>query len=485
MSLRKAAWLALAFTALRFFYAPQIQLAPDEAYYWEWSRSPALSYYDQGPGLSLAIRLGTALAGQNELGVRLASLLAGLGTSLLAAWFCVAALGSGALALWVVLAFNVMLLFSVGGVLMMHDSLLGFFWMAALAALAKFRLSKNGAYALLAGLFTALGFLSKYTGAMLGASVFLLVILERRWRSPWLWAAALLAACGSLPVLIWNAQQGWPSFQHVFSLAGADAARVHWQAFPEFLGSQFGLVTPLLFWAVLMAWLEAWKRWRAGRGSEAESLLLFASLPVFLFFTLMSLRSRVEGNWPAPAYLGGLMLAGLRLSRHQALGGRFSRWALGTALAFSLFAFIQAAWPFLPLTQSLAKLDTASRVDGWRELGARVYAERQKLGPGTFTAARSYQNAAELAFYQPDQQRSLVLQDAVLMHQYRFWNDPQAHAGQDAILVTNQDWELGEMGKYFKKVEALPDEVFLRHGLEVRRSHLFRAYGFNPAGQAS
>ena len=46
------------------------QLAPDEAYYWVWSRHLALSYFDHGPMVAWLIRLGTLAGGQTELGVR-------------------------------------------------------------------------------------------------------------------------------------------------------------------------------------------------------------------------------------------------------------------------------------------------------------------------------------------------------------------------------------------------------------------------------
>ena len=61
--LRQAVFLAALFALARFWLAGHLNLAEDEAYYWEWSRSLDWCYYDQGPMLALAIRLGTALLG--------------------------------------------------------------------------------------------------------------------------------------------------------------------------------------------------------------------------------------------------------------------------------------------------------------------------------------------------------------------------------------------------------------------------------------
>src|SRR5215813_5439928 len=40
-----------------------LDLAPDEAHYWDWSRNLDWSYYSKGPLVAYLIRLGTELAG--------------------------------------------------------------------------------------------------------------------------------------------------------------------------------------------------------------------------------------------------------------------------------------------------------------------------------------------------------------------------------------------------------------------------------------
>lgn len=474
--MKQALWIALGFAALRAFFAVQLDLAPDEAYYWEWAQSPALAYYDQGPGLSLAIRFGTFFFGDTEFGVRFVSLLSGVIVTLVVAWICIKGFGAPGLAPWMALAFNTLLLYAVGGLLMMHDSLLVLFWALALACGIQVALGKGGQWWLGVGASAGLGLLSKHSGAMLFGCLFLLLAFDKRWRaefrSPWLWAGLAIGLCGALPILIWNAQQGWPSFQHVGSLAGGDPSRRSWGTPLEFLASQAGLATPLLFYIALWGLQVEWKRWRGAEASKPEALMFFTSAPVFAFFLLLSFRTRVEGNWPAPAWLGALLLGGGFLYFARGMKPLWlSRGALIVAACFSSLAYAQAAWPFLPIPQKWEKLDTAARVDGWKELGERVRREGMP-----FTACRTYQNAAECAFYAG--KRPLILQDGVINHQYRFWNDPKAFEGGDFLLVTGQDWEAGEMVKHFKKYERLPDEVFLRNGIEVRRTRLYKAWGF-------
>ena len=66
-------WLLalLALTILRLTLATTIPLAPDEAYYWLWSRHLQPGYYDHPPMVALFIRAGTLLAGPTAFGIRL------------------------------------------------------------------------------------------------------------------------------------------------------------------------------------------------------------------------------------------------------------------------------------------------------------------------------------------------------------------------------------------------------------------------------
>lgn len=474
-TLRWAWGLTLAFAVLRLWFVGHIDLAPDEAYYWEWSRHPALSYYDQGPMLAWAIRLGTSLLGQTVLGVRLMAVLCGVIISGLAIHALRRELGRPQAALWAVLAFNTLLLFSVGAVLMMHDSLMGAFWMLGLVAALK--ALRDPRWWLPAGLAGGAAILSKYTGVLFFGGVLAALLshpgLRPQLRSGWLWAGALAgSALGLTPIVLWNRAQGWPSFQHVGSLAGGDASRHSWASFPEFLGSQLGLVTPVLFVLIAGAW---WRGRQAGRDADPRRWLLWClgALP-FLFFAALSLRTRVEGNWPAQAYLAGLLLLALDLD----LDARVGRWAVGVALAFTLLTHVQAAWPYLPIPASRPQLDSASRVDGWRELASAVQSRRAALPAGSFVGCRTYQLAAELAFYLPDQPHPVILQKGPINHQYRFWNDPAAVRGRDAVLVVGQDWEANEMREAFTRLEEAGVFEHQRNGIVTQRVRILVGRGF-------
>src|SRR5205807_7350030 len=83
-----AALLILAAAALRILYLANdcpLDLAPDEAHYWDWSRHLDWSYYSKGPLVALLIRLSCellgplsrSLTGTDLLAVRLPAVICG------------------------------------------------------------------------------------------------------------------------------------------------------------------------------------------------------------------------------------------------------------------------------------------------------------------------------------------------------------------------------------------------------------------------
>src|SRR5437879_10755046 len=76
---RTLAWL------IALFRTP-LELYPDEAQYWLWSRTLAFGYYSKPPVIAWAIRASTALGGDTEPWVRLPAVLFQAGATLLVFW---------------------------------------------------------------------------------------------------------------------------------------------------------------------------------------------------------------------------------------------------------------------------------------------------------------------------------------------------------------------------------------------------------------
>jgi len=365
---------------------------------------------------------------------------------------------------------------------MVHDSLQVGFWALALACL-ELAVERTGlGWWVGFGIAGGLGILSKYTGVFLfplaGLAFLTHPDLRPKLKSAGPWLALLIGVLSGIPILIWNNQNGWASARHVLYIGGANPSRHSSISSLEFLGSQLGVVTPILFVLILQAWWETWRQYREGKLPPQEWILWCSSFPLFLFFLSLSIRSKVAGNWPAPAYFGAVLLLAVSLQRRGRLHSALTRWGLILALLMTVTLHWQVARPFLPIPPSLARVDSTARVDGWRDLARQVDTFRRNLPGQSFVGCKAYQIAAELGFYLSDHPQVLILQDRTINHQYRFWNRPADHIGQDAILIAEQDSEINEMIHRFDKVEPLGDVPLIRNGVEVQSFHIYRGSNF-------
>ncbi|MGE0225633.1 MAG: glycosyltransferase family 39 protein [Acetobacteraceae bacterium] len=394
----RAAIALAALTLIRLWVAATAPLAPDEAYYWIWSRALAPGYLDHPPMVALWIRIGTALCGDTPLGIRLLGPLSGaLGSWLLAdaANRLLPGRGAGVLAATL---FNATLLMGVGTVIMTPDTPLILFWTATLWALARIAVGGGGAWWLAAGGFAGLALLSKYTAVFLwaGTGLWLLAVPAIR---PWLrrpapWAGMLLGGALFLPVLAWNAAHGWAGFLRQGGRISDWRPERSVQFLAELIGGQAGLVTPGIWLLCLTG--TGWAVARAVRQREAgPALLALLTVPPMLMFLQHAFHDRVQGNWPAIIYPAAVIAAaGLTGRTWQRLTGP----SVVLGLAVTALAYAQATVQALPIPPRLDPV--ALRLAGWDEMARQVEAMRRDTG-AAFVAVEQYALAAELAYTLP------------------------------------------------------------------------------------
>ena len=197
---------------LRLVFAGNIELLPEETYYWNYSQHLDLGYLDHPPMVAWLIRIGTAVFGQNEFGVRAGAIVCGAVTSFfvhrLTCRLFGAACGMASLMLVQTLPF-----FFLAGMLMTPDAPLTAAWAAALYYLEGALVSGESGSWWRAGLSLGLGLASKYTIVLLAVAALAWMIVDARARSEWRrsapYLAALLALLVFAPVIYWNAQHDW------------------------------------------------------------------------------------------------------------------------------------------------------------------------------------------------------------------------------------------------------------------------------------
>jgi 4-amino-4-deoxy-L-arabinose transferase-like glycosyltransferase len=464
-------WLAAlaALTLLRLVVSAILPLAPDEAYYWVWSRDLQGGYLDHPPMVALFIRAGTALVGEAALGVRLMGpLCLAIGSILLAR--ATEDLFPGRRAgPWAAALFNATLLAGVGAVAMTPDTPLIIFWTATIWALARLVRSGDGRWWLAAGAFAGAALLSKYTAALLGLGILAWLVLDpvaRGWFRRWqLWAGGLVAVAFFAPVVLWNAQHGWASFAKQGGRAGTVEAGRALRYLGELVGSQLGLATPLIFvMCAAGAGVAAWRWWRSGDG--AALLVAALTIPGAMIFLWQATGSRVQGNWPAILYPAAAIGAAALLTGPRWL--RLRRPALVVGLVMTGAVYLQAV--AAPLALPRRTDPTLARLGGWEGFLDTVDAAMKREG-AAFIAAEEYGLAGVLAFGLPPG-RVVIAMDP----RWRYFSRPEPRSGVTGLLLRSE--RRGEGPPLWPGAQALPEPqgrlVRSRDGIEAEAYRLHR-----------
>src|SRR5262249_48202856 len=178
----------------------------------------------------------------------------------------------------------------------------------------------------------------------------------------------LLAAIGIALLLYspnfwWNWSNGFVSYLHVKDNAGIDEPLFHPDAFLEFFGSHFPLFAPFFSAGLLV--LAASSRPLAE--PRARLLATFA-LPTLAMMLAVSLLSRANANWAAPAFVSAtILVVAWALDRGWRNLVIFSI-ALHLTVVAALLSGSDALAAFG--TELPAEYDALSRLRGWRALGA-------------------------------------------------------------------------------------------------------------------
>jgi undecaprenyl-diphosphatase len=489
-------WLILgAGLAVRLLISGQFFLVPDEANYWQWSRYPALGYYDHPPMIAWGIWLATHLFGHTEFAVRLPTVLALTFSSvylcLLAAhWF------SWRTALHVSLLTQGILLMIGSALIATPDGMLLLCWAAACYHAARAVEEDTLSQWLLTGIWFGLGLLSKYTMLLFLPSLFFAMIFTSVYRKrlfsfrPWL---GLMTGCLLFtPVILWNAQNNWVTFRHVLFQGGVDESIfLTWAYLPDFFGTQAALLSPFIFLFIIVAWAKGWTGNQIPR--PQASFLIWMSLTTFLVFTLLALHVRIYGNWPAPAYLTAFILIAALYSPGQVgktekiekTASRYRLWWSGIGLAFfvSMLLSVQLLYPILPLRVGLDR--TARETKGWDTLGKIVDKELQsmKRPDKTFIFGLRYQLASELAFYMKGQPRTVSINRWSRPNVYDFWFTDEMLRGKDAVGIFEHKPVITVLPDVFERVDPVVTVKLRRTGPwfgeeTIRTLYMARCYGF-------
>jgi undecaprenyl-diphosphatase len=509
----------LGLSLFRIYYITHgvIDLSPDEAHYWEWSRRLDLSYYSKGPMIAYLIALGTAIFGDNVFGIRIMAVVSSALSSIFL-YLLGKKMFDERTGLAAAVLMQIIPLYSAYGVLFTIDSPFIFFWVLSLYLFWKavkqglgvrdlglvknFQTNPqpptpNPYYWLLLGISIGFGLLTKYTMAFFYICALLFLLASKQHRSilrtkePYVSLALSLIIFS--PVIIWNAANDWVTLKHT---AGQAHISGQWSRlgespvvtviseqwlknFSEFLGSQIGIITPVLFFMIFYAIFRLQKSYR----DSQPSFLLWFSIPIIVFFLIKSFQGKVQANWALPAYAAGFIaFSALFVSRWESIK-KWTRWTVITGIFISLIIAVIAHYP--AILQLPPKMDPTARTRGWEELGvevSRVSDELSKKGH-FFIFSDKYQVSSELAFYVKGQPLTYCVNLGRRMNQYDLWPGFNTLVNFNAVFVTIDDVQMPEtVGTAFDKCEKRPFTVFSKDK-KLRDYSIFTCYNFKGMPQ--
>ncbi len=423
-------------------------LAGDEAYYWDWGRRPDWCYYSKPPMIGWMMGAIGSLTGNAEWGIRFAALL--LGTVTLIIIHSIALLLFDARTAFLTAVLVLLTIANAGlNLLLTIDAPLLLFWTLGLLLFwCAAEKPKDVMPWLALTLVIGFGTLSKqmmlaFPALML---VFAAVSPEDRalLRNPRMWLAILFGMAFIIPVLRWNQQHAWITLEHTkHHFDGAKLDFWDWLGRDgENVGLQALIYTPVTFAALVAAMKAAVKQ----RKQLTRPLLfvMLSSAPALACFALLSLRQRINPNWPAAFFVPAFILAAAWLRGVAPFKPHpgWERWSLRIGGALVLIAHLALVIVF---STDLKGIDKLASIRGWNEAGieAQEFFDLVPEPENTFVMALGHRyHAAEMAFYMPSHPRVYRWEPSgAVQSQYEIWPGPEERIGFDALIL---DPGLGE-----------------------------------------
>ncbi|HBR22262.1 MAG TPA: hypothetical protein DD713_06820 [Nitrospiraceae bacterium] len=480
--------------------------------------------------IAYLIAIGTAIFGDNVFGIRIMAVVSSALSSIFL-YLLGKKLFDERTGVAAALLMQVIPLYSAYGVLFTIDSPFIFFWVLSLylfyraveqksnrAALNSQippcpPLSKGGEGGLwlLLGISIGFGLLTKYTMAFFYICALLFLLASKQHRNILLTKQPYISLALSLiifsPVIIWNAAHDWVTLKHTAGQAHISGqSTTNWWSvisdqwlknFSEFLGSQVGVITPILFGMMFYAvfklktltsvsrlWRQNSKLSESPVATKLKTDFLFwFSIPIIAFFLLKSFHGKVQANWALPAYAAGFIaFSGVFISRWEGIK-KWIRWTVIAGVFISLLITVTAHYP--AILQLPPKLDPTARTRGWKELGIEVSIVSDELSKKGhfFIISDKYQVSSELAFYVKGQPITYCVNLGRRMNQYDLWTGFNNLVNFNAVFVTIDDVQMPEtVGSAFDRCEKQIFTVFSKDK-KLRDYSIFTCYNFKGMPQ--
>jgi len=304
----------LCWTILNIIQAATIELHPDEAYYWLYSRFLDWGYYDHPPMVALFIAAGDAIM-HNELGLRLMTIVAST-VSIYVLWLTLK--NYHVKAKWFILTVSGVLILHIYGFITTPDAPLFLFTTLFYFIYQKYIIDDKLKWAILLAVIIAGLLYSKYHGILvIGFTVLANIKLLKR---PSFWLIAFISVILFLPHILWQINHNYPSINY----------HLH-----ERSSSRYDPVTTLLYFpgqllmaGPLIGWFLFYKALNIKVKDAFVRCLLVNFIGTIIFFLLNTVKGEVQSHWTLIAFAPLVMLVLINISKQSGLPKWFTSLAI-------------------------------------------------------------------------------------------------------------------------------------------------------------
>ena len=448
-------------------FISSIPLHSDEAYYWLWSKSLDLSYYDHAPMVAYFIKL-TTLFGNSEIAVRFSSVIVTVILSFLLWKLVMKLFNNEAVASASIVILHSMPILFTASIIITPDTPVFLFLSLATYYVWKLIDTKNCNYWYLIGLFFGLSMLSKYTACLFVMSLFIYMLLDKKlnwFKNYQLYIGIIISIICFLPVIYWNWQHDWASFSYQIG-HGLSNKGIRFNYIFEYLGTQAGVFNIILFFPILYIGTKNLF------SKETKNIYLSAfSVPVILFYVVTALKRLPGGNWPIPAYFTFSIIA----AKYFVEGGKIKQRLVAGALIFNLVVSVivglHAKYTILPLdkfSDKTAIADATNYFHGYKELAEKLLNDGYE-----FVVTPEHQLSASIAYYTKNKIKTFRYLSGHKITQFEIWGMPENFDYSNGAFV----YEPTEDGTLPWKI----DEIFILSSeidniKTIRNNNIVRQY---------
>ena len=500
-------WAAI--TIFRLLFANSFGLGVDESHYLLYARHLNWGYFDHPPLVAFLAGLTTRF-GDGVFWVRLGPIICSSISQVILWYLALALYHDRSISFWSVILLNLMPYQHLLMVALLPDATLNLFWCSTLLVLRY--AVKRGTWPvwIITGVLFGCALLSKYHGVLLAGCLFgyfLTSRTQRFWlKKPQPYVAAMIGGVIFSPNVLWNYRHDWISYAFQLGQAGGDGFRP--AKFLAAIGGQFGVWSPIIFGLLIAAVIFLL---RQKKMTDADIFCVWTSVPIFVFFCLIGLSSKVLPHWTAAGWwTGSIAVASVvvrRLSAPETSAIKWRRWSLAaavTGLAMSSLLYAALFWPIaapvytwarnlsLSLNRSFSFIeplkpfepgfDISNDLFGWQQIAARVEAIRAVMPrpQQTFIFCHRFYMASQLGVYlSPD---TAVTTLGKRYDQYRLWFSATGHTGWDALFVVDSKRSRTRALRYrslFTEMDPDPWPItVLRQGRPAHELVVYRFFGY-------